>query len=136
MFKKSLFIGVTAGILSGVASIVFENVYKKMDVDFTPVVKYYNLIGACVFGCIIASIGYWAITKVIPKYGDIIFNFLFTLISFATIIIPLKYMSFIFPPELDIEGIDNMTSYFQPFAMTLHFFPALIWFAVKPIFIK
>jgi hypothetical protein len=137
MFKKSLFVGVTAGILSGVASIVFEIVYKEtMFVDFTPVVKYSNLLGACVFGCVLASIGYWAIMKVSPKYGEIIFNFLFTIISFATIIMPLKYMSNMFPPELDIAGIDDMTSYFQPFAMTLHFFPALIWFAVKPIFIK
>ena len=45
MFKKSLFVGVTAGILSGVASIVFEIVYKEtMLVDFTPVVKYSNIL--------------------------------------------------------------------------------------------
>jgi hypothetical protein len=29
-----------------------------------------------------------------------------------------------------------ITTYFIPFAMTLHFFPALIWFALKPLFIK
>jgi hypothetical protein len=26
--------------------------------------------------------------------------------------------------------------YFIPFTITLHFFPAIVWFAIKPIFIK
>jgi hypothetical protein len=134
MFTKSLMVGITAGILSGVASIIFAIVYKEvMFVDFSPVMSNANLIGACMFGCILASIGYWGLTKLSPKFGEIIFNLLFVILTFASIISPIMFK---FPPELDVKGIDEITMYFQPFTITLHFFPALIWFAVKPIFVK
>ena len=134
MFKKSLFLGITSGILSGVACMIFAGVYKEtMFTDISPVITSVNLIGACVFGCVLASLGYFLLTKFFPKFGEIVFNLLFTFISFASILSPIAYK---FPPELDVEGIDMITSYFIPFAMTLHFFPALIWFTLKPIFIK
>ncbi|MCE2742884.1 MAG: hypothetical protein LW701_04860 [Fluviicola sp.] len=130
MFKKSLFVGVTAGILSGVASIIFTGVYKEITfVDFSPVVNAGSLIGACMFGCVLASIGFWGLIKVTPKYGEIIFNFLFTILTFASILGPIGYK---FPLDFNEE----ITMYFPFLAITLHFFPALIWFAVKPIFIK
>jgi len=64
MFKKSLFLGITAGFLSGVACIIFSIVYKEtMFTDFSPVVSNFNLIGASLFGCILASIGYFGVKK-------------------------------------------------------------------------
>ncbi len=130
MFKKSLFVGVTAGLLSGIASIVFTGVYKEITfVDFSPVLNATNLIGACMFGCVLASIGFWALTKVSPKYGEILFNLFFTLLTFVSILGPIGYK---FPLDFNEE----ITMYFPFLAITLHFFPALIWFAVKPIFIK
>ena len=137
MLKKSLLLGVTAGLLSGVACLVFASIYKNaMFVDFSPVVSATNYFGSTLFGCILASLGYVGLRKVSSRFGEIIFNLLFAIISFATIIFPLKYMAYMFPPELDIEGIDEMTSYFQPFAITLHLVPALVWFTLKPIFIR
>jgi uncharacterized membrane protein len=134
MFTKSLLVGVTAGILSGVAGIIFTIVYKEvMFVDFAPVVSNINIIGATLFGCILASIGYWLLTKMSSKFGEIIFNMLFVILTFASILGPIMFK---FPPELDVKGIDEILMYFQPFAITLHFFPALIWFAVKPLFIR
>lgn len=134
MFTKSLLVGVTAGILSGVAGIIFSIVYKEvMFVDFSPVISSFNIVGASLFGCVLASIGYWLLTKMTPKFGEIIFNLLFVMISFASILGPIMFK---FPPELDVKGIDEILMYFQPFTITLHFFPALIWFAVKPIFIS
>jgi len=134
MFKNYLFLGITAGILSGLASFVFSTVYKEtMFTDFSPVVSNINLLSACLFGCILASLGSFGLNKLMPKFGDVIFNLLFTILTFASIIVPIVFK---FPPELDFEGIDMVTSYFIPFAMTLHFFPALIWFTLKPLFIK
>ena len=130
MFIKSLLVGVTAGVLSGVACIIFTGVYKEITfVDFSPVFNATNLIGACMFGCVLASIGFWGLIKVTPKYGEIIFNFLFTILTFASILGPIGHK---FPLDFNEE----ITTYFPFLAITLHFFPALIWFAVKPIFIK
>ena len=134
MFKRVLFLGIAAGVLSGLASHIFMMVYKEvMFVDFSPVLKAYQLYAACVFGCLLASMGYFAAMKVLPRFGEIIFNLLFVILSFASIISPIM---FTFPPDLDVKGIDEITIYFIPFTVTLHFFPAIVWFAIKPIFIK
>jgi hypothetical protein len=134
MFKKHLFHGLLAGLLSSIACLVFMRVYKEVAfVDFSPVMTIFNIFGACIFGCVLASVGFFTASKILPRYGEIVFNFLFTIFTFASIIGPIM---FTFPPELDVEGIEEITSYFQPFAMTLHFFPALAWYTVKPIFLK
>jgi hypothetical protein len=134
MFKRSLLLGITAGILSGVACMVFAGIYKEaMFVDFSPVISTMQYFGSCLFGCILASLGYVAVMKVTPKFGDVIFNMLFAILTFASLMGPLMYK---FPPELDVEGIDEITMYFQPYTFTLHLVPALIWFTLKPIFIK
>ena len=47
MLKKSLLLGVTSGVLSGIASVIFAGVYKEtMFTDFSPVVSTMNLMGA------------------------------------------------------------------------------------------
>ena len=134
MFKNSLLLGVVSGLLSGLASVIFAGVYKEtMFTDFSPVVSSMALFGACIFGCVLASVGYVLVMKFLPKNGNIIFNLLFTILTFASIISPIMYK---FPPDLNVEGIDEITMLFIPFAMTLHFFPALIWFTLKPLFIR
>lgn len=134
MLKKSLLLGVTAGLLSGVACLVFASIYKNaMFVDFSPVVSATNYFGSTLFGCILASLGYVGLRKVSSRFGEIIFNLLFALLSFVSIMGPLMFK---FPPELDVEGIDEITMYFQPFTITLHLVPALVWFTLKPIFIR
>jgi hypothetical protein len=134
MLKRALFLGITAGFLSGLACHVLMFVYKEtMFVDFSPVMKAYQLYAASIFACVLASMGYIAAMKLLPRFGEIIFNLLFVILSFASIISPIMH---IFPPELDVKGIDEITSYFIPFAITLHFFPAIAWFALKPIFVK
>jgi hypothetical protein len=130
MFTRSLLLGVTAGLLSGLACIVFANVYKEtMYLDFTPLVGSMNYLGSCIFGCVLASIGYWAAVKVMPKYGDAVFGLLFALLTFTSILGPIGYT---WPPEADTDLI----TYFPMYAMTLHFFPAVVWFALKPWFLN
>lgn len=130
LLKKSLFLGIAAGLLSGLACVIFAGVYKEtMFTDFSPIVNNVNLVSVCVFGCVLASIGYFGLVKISPKFGEIIFNLLFTILSFASIIWPIAHT---FPPEMD----SDLTMFFPGFAMTLHFFPAIVWFALKPIFIR
>jgi hypothetical protein len=135
MFTRSLLLGITAGLLSGIACMVFAMVYKETQfVDFSVLIGPVNYIGACVFGCVLASIGFWASVKVMPKYGEIVFNFLFTILTFASILGPIGYT---WPPEAATNDEVSMAiDYFSVFAITLHFFPAIVWYTLKPVFIK
>jgi hypothetical protein len=130
MFKKNLIHGLTSGVLSGFICFFFAKMLKdNFMYDFSSILTTVNLFGACVFGCILASIGFYGIKKLTPKNGDVIFNIVFTIFVFASLIFPMKHM-------LPFDFDQDLTMIFPTYAMTMHFFPALIWFAVKPIFIK
>ncbi len=130
MFKRALFLGVTAGILSGLASAIYAEVFYWANaymVDFSSFVDTAMLFGACIFGCVLASLGFWLADKLMSKNGRIVFNFVFTIFSFVSI---LGAFSATLP--LDIEFPEMFPSLVVP----MHFFPALIWFTLQPLFIK
>jgi len=128
MFKKSIFLGITSGILAGISCIVYAYMYKSsLEVDFSKVVKPQGMIGACVFVSLLAAIVYFLFSKWMKKYGEIVFNFLFVILTFASLVIP-----FAISLPLDVQSPEL----FPGFAVPMHFFPALGWFTLKPLFIK
>ena len=130
MFKNHLFHGITAGLVSGIACYLFYSILKdEFMYDFSKIISSLNLFGACMFGSVLASIGYFIAKKVTPKYSDILFNSVFTILVFASLISPMLF-------KLPLDFDEYLTVIFPTYAMTMHFFPALIWFALKPIFIR
>jgi len=130
MFKKALFLGVTAGLLSGLACFIYAQVYYWANahmVDFSSVASTTKLVSTCVLVCVLAAVGFWLLDKLWKNTGRIIFNFLFTIISFATIIGPFAVT---LPLELEFPEM------FPGFAVPMHFFPALVWMTIQPLFIK
>jgi len=125
LFKKSIVIGIISGVLSGVACLIFTKVYQEaLYLDFSKIVTTGNLFGASIFACTLASIGFWGLKTLLPKFGEIIFNFLFSILSFASIIGPIG-----FKLPLDFE----FPEMFPGYAIPMHFFPALIWFTLRPL---
>ena len=76
---------------------------------------------------VLAAIGFWALDKWLKRNGEIIFNFVFVILSFATLLIPIgaKLPLTLTSPEL-----------FPGLAVPMHLFPALGWFTLKPLFIR
>jgi hypothetical protein len=131
MFKNHLLHGLTAGILSGVACYVFYILLKdEFMYDFSEIISSMNLFGACIFGCLLASLGYYSSLKVLPtKYREIVFNLVFSILIFASLVSPMLH-------KLPLDFDEYLTVIFPTYAMTMHFFPALIWYTVKPLFVK
>lgn len=128
MFKKLLLLGAIAGILAGLASVVYQKVYaSSLGVDFAGVAKPLNIVLTSIASGLVASLGYWLLTKWLKTKGEIVFNFLFVILSFASIL-----GAFAFKLPLDIE----MPELFPGLVVPMHFFPALAWFTLKPVFIK
>jgi hypothetical protein len=87
MFKRLLLLGVLAGVLAGVASIVYQKVYtSSLGADFTKTVAPVGIIASSVLGCLLASLGYWLLHKWLKHKGEIVFNFLFSLLSIASML--------------------------------------------------
>jgi hypothetical protein len=128
MFKKSLILGIVSGLLAGVAALVYSRVYhSSLGADFSKVAWPVRIVVASLFGGVLAAIGYWAADRLFKARGEIVFNLLFSILSFASLLAP-----FAAKLPLDIEAPEL----FPGMVIPMHFFPALAWFTLKPIFIK
>ncbi|MCW3089331.1 MAG: hypothetical protein JWP81_400 [Ferruginibacter sp.] len=128
MFKKSLLLGAVSGILAGVASLIYQKVYaKSLGVDFATVAKPLSIIIVSFLSGIIAAVGFWLLNKWLKNKGEIVFNLLFTILSFASI-------AAAFAAKLPFDV--DMPELFPGLVVPMHFFPALAWFTLKPLFIK
>ncbi len=128
MFKKIFFYSITAGALSALGSYLYNRIYfSATEEDFSTVLNPGRLIGLNVLACLVAGCGYIAFTTLVKKNGELYFNFAFAILSFASIIIPITIQ---LPLEIKDPAI------FPGLAVPMHFFPALAWFTVRPLFVK
>lgn len=128
MYKKIFFYSITAGILSALACFIYNRIYFfATETDFTQVLNTGTIIGSNILACLVAGVGYWALTKWRRKTGEIIFNFAFAILSFASVMYPISVSL-----PLDVKTPEI----FPGLAVPMHFFPALAWFTIRPLFIK
>ena len=128
MFKRVLLLGVVAGIMAGAASIVYQSVYKaSLGADFSKIVKPAGIVISSIIGCIIASLGYWLMHKLLKGKTDIVFNLLFAVLSIASIM-----PAFGVKLPLDVE----MPELLPGMVIPMHFFPIMAWLTLRPLFMK
>ncbi|HXB90970.1 MAG TPA: hypothetical protein VNU72_01715 [Puia sp.] len=128
MFRKSLLLGIVSGLLAGIVGVAYAKVYYSTnEADFSQVASTVRIIAASLFGGVLAAFGYALLDKWLKGKGEIVFNLIFTAVSFATLLIPIaaRLPRTIETPEL-----------FPGMVIPMHFFPALAWFTLKPIFIR
>ena len=129
MFKKCLLLGISAGLLAALGCIIYARVYSMAmgGVDFSKVANPVMIVASCLFGTVLAAIGFYFMDRWLKAKGELLFNFVFVILSFATVVSP-----FAATLPLDVE----FPELFPGFAVPMHFFPALAWFTLKPLFIK
>ncbi len=126
MSKKIFFLSICAGIFSIVACFVFNRVYIfAYGINFSKLVNTGSLAGFNLAGCLLAGMGYALLKKMLPGKGEIVFNVAFTLLSFASIVIPLGATL-----PTDIQNPEL----FPGLAIPMHFFPAIGWYTLRPMF--
>jgi ABC-type branched-subunit amino acid transport system permease subunit len=128
MFKRSLALGIVSGLLAGVAGLIYARMYFKInEADFSRAASTIRILAASLFGGILAAIGYTVLDKMLKAKGEIVFNFVFTLLSFASLLLPIGFRS---NPPIDTPEL------FPGMVIPMHFFPALAWYTLKPLFIR
>jgi hypothetical protein len=127
MNKKIFFHSLIAGILAAVACIIYNRIfYIAKEEDFSKVLNPGTLILFNIAACLLAGIGYWVFTKWV-RNGEVYFNFAFSILSFASVAIPIMM-------TLPLEIKDPQM--FPGLAVPMHFFPALAWYTLRPLFVK
>ncbi|HTD97939.1 MAG TPA: hypothetical protein VK668_01580 [Mucilaginibacter sp.] len=126
MFKRIFFHGLAAGILSAIAAAGYNRFYIfATETDFSKVLNYASLTGLSLAVCMVATFLYYGLTKWLPKRGEIVFNFIFSIASFACVIIPIAITL-----PLNIESPEL----FPGLAAPMVFFPAIAWYTLRPLF--
>lgn len=128
MFKKALILGIVSGLLAGTAGLIYAHLYYSInEADFGKVASSIRIIAGCLAGGVLAAAGFRALNKWLKDKGEIVFNLLFSLLSFASLLPPIAYR---LPRELETPEL------FPGMVIPIHFFPALAWFTLKPLFIR
>ena len=128
MFKKALLLGIISGLLAGVAGVIYAKIYYTAnEADFSKVASTVSILAASLFGGVLAAIGYALADRLLKAKGEIVFNLIFTLLSFASLLMPIGHR---FSPPIDTPEL------FPGMVIPMHFFPALGWYTLKPLFIK
>jgi hypothetical protein len=128
MFKKALSLGIISGLLAGFVSLIYAHVYHaSLGADFSKVAGSVAIVTGSLTGGILAAVGYWVFDKWLKQWGEIVFNVLFVILSFATML-----PAFGVKLPLDLEAPEL----FPGLVIPMHFLPALAWFTLKPIFFR
>ena len=128
MLKKSLALGLISGLLAGIAGVIYAHLYYTInEADFSKVASTINILAGSLFGGVLAALGYTLLDKWLKTRGEIVFNLVFTLISFVSLLAPIAVR---LPRNIDTPEL------FPGMVIPMHFFPALAWFTLKPLFIR
>ena len=118
--------GCISGIMASVAAIIYFRIfYFATQAEFSSVLGIPRIISLNMLYCILAAFLNWALVRWLKNKGEITFNFLFSISSFALIIIPISVSL-----PLDIE----YPELFPGLAIPMIFFPALSWYTIAPLF--
>lgn len=127
MFKRAFIHGLVAAVLAAIAGIIYNRIYYfATETDFSKIINIGSIIGISVLVCTVATFIYFGLVKWLGRTGEIIFNFLFSILSFACVMIPISISL-----PLDIKSPEI----FPGLAVPMVFFPAIAWFTVKPLFV-
>jgi drug/metabolite transporter (DMT)-like permease len=124
--KKIFLHGIIAGVLAAIAGIIYFNIYQNtLGTPFNKVVNPGAITGACIFACVLMSVGYMLLERFNKQklYGWL--NVVIAVLSFASITGPIS-MSL----PLDIKNPELFPGLIVP----MHFFPAMAYFCIAPFF--
>lgn len=126
MFKGYFLHGLIAGILAAVAANIYNQIYFfATEVDFSRVLGPARILSLNLLFCLLAAFLNWFLTNRMKKKGELVFNFLFSICSFALVMVPISISL-----PIDIKNPEL----FPGLAVPMVFFPALAWYTVVPIF--
>jgi hypothetical protein len=126
MFRKIFFHAVTAGLLATLAGFIYSRIYHfATGIDFSKVANVTAICGYCILFCMLAAVLNYACIKFFKNRGEVVFNFILSIVSFAMVMIPI---SISLPLEIKSPEL------FPGLGVPIIFFPALAWYTINPIF--
>jgi hypothetical protein len=112
--------------MAALAAIIYYRIYFfATQADFSSVLGTLRLVSLNILFCTLAAFLGWFLESWLKKRGEIIFNFIFSVTSFALVIIPVSISL-----PLDIK----FPELFPGLAVPMLFFPVIAWYTIGPFF--
>jgi len=128
MFKKVFLQAILASLLAFIASVIYRKIYFfATEVDFSKVLSLGRMAALNILVSMLAAFLYYGLTNLMKGRGAIIFNFLFSMLTFVCVMIPI---SITLPLNLQSPEL------FPGLGVPMVFFPAMAWYTVNPLFDK
>lgn len=126
---KAIFIqSLVAGILAAIAANIYNQIYFfATQIDYSNIINVWSLIALNLFVSLVAGILYWLLQTLFRIKGAIIFNFVYSVGSFACLIIPLAITLPLSTPFPEL---------FPGLTVPMVFFPVIAWMTIDPLFNK
>lgn len=126
---KAIFIqSLVAGILAAIAANIYNQIYFfATQIDYSNIINVWSLIALNLFVSLVAGILYWLLQTFFRIKGAIIFNFVYSIGSFACLIIPLAITLPLSTPFPEL---------FPGLTVPMVFFPVIAWMTIDPLFKK
>jgi hypothetical protein len=126
MFKSLFFHGLMASVLSAFAAIIYKRIYFfATEADFSEVLGVQKIVAYSLLACMVAAFINYALSRWLKKKAEIIFNFLFSILSFAALMIPIS---------ITLPLTVKFPELFPGLAVPMVFFPAIAWYTINPLF--
>jgi hypothetical protein len=126
MFKSLFFHGLMASVLSALAAIIYRRIYFfATETDFSKVLGVEKIVAFSLLTCMVATVINYGFRRWLKKKAEIIFNFLFSILSFAAVIIPIS---------ISLPLSVKFPELFPGLAVPMVFFPAIAWYTINPLF--
>jgi hypothetical protein len=126
MFKRIFLHALAASVMAALAGFIYCRIYYfATEIDFSKVANIESISSFCVVFCMIAAFGNYLCRKYFKYYGEIIFNIILTVVSFALVMLPISVTL-----PLDIKSPEL----FPGLAVPMMFFPAMAWYTINPVF--
>ncbi len=124
--KRFFIHGLVAGAVSALAGIIYLYLYQNLlFLDFSLVLNAWSIVGASVFASFLMAIGYYLIHQFRKPRLKGWLNLLIVMLTFISILGPITMT---LPLDLEFPEL------FPGLAVPMHFFPAMIFFALDPFF--
>jgi hypothetical protein len=126
---RTLFIqSLVAGILAAIAANIYNQIYFfATEIDYSNVINVVSLFSLNIIISLLAALLYWLLTALFKTKGPIIFNFAYSVGSFACVIIPIAITLPLSTPSPEL---------FPGLTVPMIFFPVIAWMTIDPLFKK
>ncbi|GHM98579.1 hypothetical protein WSM22_00690 [Cytophagales bacterium WSM2-2] len=126
---RTVFIqSLVAGILAAIAANIYNQIYFfATQVDYSNLVNVVSLVSINLIVSILAGLLYQLFFMLFKSKGPVIFNFVYSVGSFACMIIPIAITLPLSTPYPEL---------FPGLAVPMVFFPVIAWMTIDPLFKK